>query len=144
MEFNYSATQDYWLIFKGGEGAWFQKFLRKGFGHVFILTHDQYNWIVLDPHRLKLVFVIPPYKLTENVPRMLLIEGCRVVKITMFDRSTYLTGGHSPYSNCVAFVKYCLGIKLFCFTPYSLYKKLLNLDSKKQIRNGIRKIQLIL
>ena len=144
MEFNYSATQDFWIIFKQGNGAWFQKFLRHGFGHCFVLTHDNYNWIVLDPHRLKLVFTIPPYKVSENVPRMMVYEGYRVVKITMFDRATYRTGGHSPYSNCVAFVKYCLGLKLFCLTPYGLYKSLLRLNSNKQFRNGIRKVQLII
>lgn len=144
MEFNYSATQNYWLIFKQGNGAWFQKFLRKGYGHVFVLTHDQYNWIVLDPHRLKLSVIIPPYQLHENVPRLMRLEGCAVLKITMFDRATYTTGGHSPYSNCVAFVKYCLGLKLFCITPYGLYRKLLRLNSRQQFRNGIRQVQLIL
>ena len=144
MEYNYSVTQDFWIIFKQGNGAWFQRFLRQGFGHCFVLTHDSYNWIVLDPHRLKLVFTIPPYQLTENVPRMMVYEGFRVVKITTFDRATYKTGGHSPFSNCVSFVKYCLGIKLFCFTPYGLYKSLLRLSSKNQSRKGIRKVQLII
>ncbi len=144
MDFNYSVTQDYWLIFKQGEGAWFQKFLKKGFGHVLVLTRDKYNWIVLDPHRLKLNAVIPPYQVTENVPRLMVNDGYRVVKVTMFERSTFQTGGHSVFSTCVSFVKYCLGLKLFCVTPYGLYKRLLRLNSTTQKRNGIRQVQLII
>ena len=143
MDWNYSVTNDAWLIFKNGEGYWLQRFLKKGFGHVLYLTRDKYNWIAHDPHKLKLCSFVPPYKVSDDLPRLLRADGYTVIKITFFDRSTKTKIRHSRLNNCVAFVKYALGIKLFTFTPFGLYKKLLTLSERKKFKNGIRNVQII-
>jgi hypothetical protein len=144
MDFNYSVTYDVWLVFKQGEGYWLQKFLKKGFGHVLMVSKDEYNWIFHDPHRLRLTHGIAPYKVTEPVPRLLRNEGYTVLKITFFDRSTKNSIRHSRLNNCVSFIKYALGIRIRAITPYSLYRKLLRLSERDKFRNGIRTVQMIL
>ena len=143
MEYNYSLRHEVFLIFKHGEGYWLQKFLRKGFGHVLMLTKDQYNWIALDPHRLKLCVVIPPYPATDDVPRMLVKDGYTVLKIVFFERSTMKRIRHSRLNNCVSFIKYALGIRVRAITPYGLFKRLLRLTENERFRNGIRDVTII-
>ena len=144
MDYNYSVTYDVWLIFKQGEGYWLQKFLKRGFGHVLILQNDGYNWIYLDPHRLRLVTGIPPYQVSEDLPRMLVHDGFTVLKLTFFDRSTMKKIRHSRLNNCVSFVKYALGIKVRTITPYGLFKKLLRLSERQKFKNGLKRIQIIM
>jgi hypothetical protein len=132
---------DMWLIFKQGEGYWMQRFLKKGFGHVLLLTKDQYNWIYLDPHKLRLTCGIPPYTVDDNLPKMLKDEGYTVIQVTFFDRDTHKKLRHSRLNNCVSFVKYAMGIKLWAFTPYGLYKKLLRLNKTQRFINGITEVK---
>jgi hypothetical protein len=142
-EFNYSVTHDVWLVFKQGEGYWLQKFLKTGFGHVLMVYKDEYNWIFHDPHKLKLSSGICPYQVHEPVPRMLRKEGFNVIKITFFDRCTSKKIRHSRLNNCVSFIKYALGMRLYPITPYGLFKKLLRLTDKEKFKNGIRNVQLL-
>lgn len=144
MTYNYSVTQDYWLVFKQSNGYWLQKFLRFGFGHVFVITRDEYNWMVIDPHKLKLVTAIAPYKATENFPRMLVGDGYKVIRISTYDRSTNKKLFYWQPNFCVPMVKYILGIKVGAWTPYGLYKKLLRLNEGQKHATGIKSVQLIL
>ncbi len=143
MDWNYSVTYDAWLIFKSGEGYWLGRFFKKGFGHVLYLTKDEYNWMAHDPHKLRLCSFVPSYKVGEDLPRLLRNDGYTVLKITFFDRSTKTKMRHSRLNNCVSFVKYALGIKVFAFTPYGLFKKLLRLNERQRFKNGIRNVQII-
>ena len=144
MEFNYSVTTEAWLIFKPSNGYWLRKILKPGFGHVLLLQHDGFNWIAHDPHRLKMVVAIPPYKVTENVPRLMVNEGYNVIKVTSFDRNTNNKIKYFRLDHCVSFIKYAMGWRLFAQTPYGLYKKLLRLSGHEKFRNGIRTVELIL
>lgn len=143
MNFNFSVTTDYWLVFKQSEGYWLQKFLKKGFGHVFVITKDDYNWIVIDPHKLKLMTVIAPYQTSENFPRLLVNDGYKVLKVTTYDRKTSNKLCYWQFNFCVPIVKYILGIKVKSWTPYGLYKKMLRLNEKQKHSTGIKTIQLI-
>lgn len=144
MRYNYSVNEDYWLVFKQSQGYWLQKFLRVGFGHVFVVTKDEYNWIVIDPHKLKLVTVIAPFKTSENFPRMLVKDGYKVIKVSTYDRETSKKLRYLQPNFCVPLVKYILGIKVRAWTPYGLYKKLLSLTEKQKHATGIKSVQLIL
>lgn len=143
MDYNYSVRHDVWLIFKQGEGYWLQRFLKRGFGHVLLLGKDKYNWLYLDPHQLKLTWGIPPFQVSENLPRLMRNDGYTVLKITFFDRATFQKIRHSRLNNCVSFIKYALGIKVLAFTPYQLYKKLLSLSERQKFKNGIHAVELI-
>src|SRR4051812_35873773 len=104
---------DVWLIFKQGEGYWLQTFLKRGFGHVLLLTRDDYNWMFLDPHQLRLTYGIAPFKTSDDLPRMLKDEGYTVLHITFFDRDTKNKMRHSRMHNCVSFIKYAMGVKIW-------------------------------
>ncbi len=134
-------TYDVWLIFKPGEGYWLNRFLKKGFGHVLMLSRDQYNWIYHDPHKLRMTYGIPPYQVTDDLPHLLVEEGFTVIKIRFFDRDTTQKIHHSWLHNCVAFIKYALGINIRCLTPYGLYKKLLALNKRQKFVNGILTVE---
>lgn len=144
MKYNVSVNGEYWLVFKQSQGYWLQKFLHYGFGHVFVVTRDAYNWIVIDPHKLKLVTVIAPYKVSENFPRMLINDGYKVLKVSTYDRETGIKLRYFQLNFCVPIVKYVLGIKVKAWTPYGLYKKLLRLNERQKHATGIKSVQRIL
>ena len=143
LDYDFAVTYDVWLIFKPGEGYWMNKFLKTGFGHVLMLSRDEYNWIYHDPHRLRMTYGIPPYQVTDDLPHLLVEEGFTVIKIRFFDRSTMRKLRHSWLHNCVAFIKYALGIQVRCLTPYGLYRKLLGLNKKQKFVNGIISVEQI-
>lgn len=144
MRYNFSVSENYWLVFKQSQGYWLQKFLRVGFGHVFVVTKDDYNWIVIDPHKLKLVTVIAPFKASEDFPRILVKDGYKVIKVSTYDRETSKKLRYWQPNFCVPIVKYILGIKVNAWTPYGLYKKLLSLNEKQKHATGIKSVKLIL
>lgn len=143
MDFNYSVTSESWLIFKQTNGYWLRKFLKHGFGHVLLLQHDGYNWIAHDPHRLRMVFAIPPYKVSEDLPRLMVKDGFRVLKVTSFDRATTKKISYFRLDHCVSFIKYAMGWRFYTQTPYGLYKKLLRLSEREKFKNGIRTVEII-
>lgn len=137
MEYNYSIQQDIWLVFKSAEDYWVQRFCKKGFGHVLLITRDKYNWMYLDPHQLKLTFGISPFKASDDLPRLLRKEGHTVLHVTLFDRATHKKLRYMALCNCVSFVKYALGLSIRSFTPYGLFKNLLTLSEKQKFKNGV-------
>lgn len=144
MDYNYSVRHEAWLVFKNAEDYWVQRFCKKGFGHVLLITRDQYNWMYLDPHQLKLTYGISPFAAQQDVPRMLRNEGHTVLHVTMFDRATHKKLRYGHLCTCVTFIKYALGVSVRSLTPYGLFKKLLTLSEKDKFKNGIISVRQVI
>jgi len=125
-----------WLIFCDYEGDWKGRFLKKGFNHLFILTKDNFNWYVIDPDVRFLnikVLPLPPHEDAvshfRNKHKMLYIKYDEVPQ-------KYILNMFRPFT-CVEVAKYILGLKVFCFTPYQLFKKLKKMGAETRLKRGI-------
>ena len=125
-----------WIVFCDSQDIK-NRFMKPNFRHVFLLTKDEFNWYMIDPDYRFLNIKILPYRADYNLPGKFLINNNKVICIL-----------HKKYTNkhllnpirlftCVEIIKYVLGIQLFCFTPYGLYRKLmkLNVNSSKTIKH---------
>ncbi|KKN70264.1 hypothetical protein LCGC14_0432890 [marine sediment metagenome] len=135
-----TLTQDFWLIFNKGENFFAEFFMKKGFGHIGILTRDKFNWFLLDPTYTELKIDILPFKPEDNVPRILLnkFRTHKIIKLTMM-KNLHVNGNIAILKvffprvvSCVSMVKYIVGLKNNALTPYQLFLKLI-----KMKKNGI-------
>lgn len=138
---NCLMKRTYWLVFRNGN-LWHQRFLKKGFGHVFVIMSDGRQWLKLDPRVNRLEPEILGCSRDVYMPKVYRHLGYSVVKIVLNEQK-------SPknifrpfwFLTCIEIIKYIIGLKLpFCYTPYSLYKKLLKIN---KLQYGIEQLQLI-
>jgi hypothetical protein len=111
-----------WVVFKNGEYA--PKWTRRGFGHVCILSKDEYQYYMLDPAWTRFDVHILPVR-AEDKFEYTLGDQYTVVE---YNRSDNYHFSYCSFTlmTCVEVVKYALGIKKFFIrTPYQLYKYLL-------------------
>jgi hypothetical protein len=136
-----NTVYTYWIIFKQGEYIW-TRFLKKGFGHVSLITKDKFNWIVLDPTYNHLDWNIPSISTDDDITDYI-DPSYAVIKITKnmsYECPKFPIINVSP---CVSFIRYILGIKKNIITPYKLYKFLINLPRTSYKRYGILEISVL-
>jgi hypothetical protein len=127
--------REVFFIFRDGK-HFFQRFLKKGFGHVTILQRDAYNWMQVDHYNDGCCIKIPGIA-SDN---MQLIES-HIMQCNTVLKICYKIKHRNIFSlsiihpiNCVSMAKYFLGVKNSCLTPYGLYIWLLS-GGNKQIIN---------
>ena len=135
-------TVDYWVVFTQGT-HFISRVLKPGFSHVYVITHDKYNWITLDPQRLKLAVTIEPYAISTHLPAELMLADSHILHIKMDKLDTNPQFGLFGLTHCVTYVRYILGLRLPTLTPFSLYNKLLMLSPRDMLKHGIQSIRLI-
>jgi hypothetical protein len=119
---------------------WHKKMLRKGFSHCFILINDGINWIELSPTLRQLIVEIIPIAGDEDATLIYLrkIFPLTILKVEMCGKPMK---GLLRLPTCVSFIKYLLGINMWCFTPYKLFNKLLSLSTLKKSKFMIKEIR---
>lgn len=119
---------NYWLLFFD-KPFLLSPFLKKGFGHVAILTNIDGEWWTIDSNfkRLQIEKVKEGDIVFQH--KKLIINKKQATK------KQWRLGFY--FLSCVTIAQYVMGIKLFAFTPYGFYKKLLHLSDKKRKLNGI-------
>ena len=124
------TTQTVWLIFRETKLP-LLRFLRKPFGHVIGITRDDFNWLVVDPMHFRLRSFILDYPAKENLPDIIKRheKNVRILKIVIDDTYEPVHIFRLSLFTCVSVMKYYLGVRLFAFTPYRLYKKLLKMQN---------------
>ncbi len=118
-----TKTKATYLIFKDGDGI-YGKVLKKGYGHLIIVSFDGFNWIVIEPVISQLKVTILPVESDADVIKdyfsgmtaVLMKEGISQDK-RWICKLRLLT--------CALFAKYYLGIDSYSFTPYQLYKHII-------------------
>lgn len=132
--------KEFWLVFSDGVHP-ICKFMKRGYSHVYVITRDEYNWIKANPEQAYLRFTILPYAIDEDAPRLERPVLSTVLKLKTARRSSEGIYSYFGFMNCVNYVQYMLGIKTSAFTPYGLYKRLLNMTDSQKHRLGIQNIQ---
>lgn len=133
---------EYYLVFSRGEHL-VRKFLKKRFGHVFLITHDNYNWIKLNPAYDKFDWEILPLTREESpVEKFYAKQPCIYIKMKKKAQWFWF---HFKIIQCVSMVKYVLGIKLWGITPWQFYKSLVDLSkhSEKWPAYGIENLKIL-
>ncbi len=136
-----SDTQEFWIVFTKGS-HFIRHFLKEDFSHIYVITRDKYNWVILNPLRLHFSIEIAPFTIKENVPRLITTDNDHVLKITMHKRHADKQFRYFGLMNCVSYVKYILGLRMYVLTPFGLYKRMLHLSDQEKIRHGIQSVKL--
>lgn len=135
--------QDYYVIFRNSN-HWTGRMLKPGFGHVFLLINDGFNWTIINPTHDLMVFSILPYEPTESVIETMLDDTHTTIKLKICGNIDANTSFNilNPI-NCVTAVKYFLGIRRIIYTPFSLYKYLIKVERGILTDKSILTIELI-
>jgi hypothetical protein len=120
-------STEYYLVFTQGITHWITRWLRPDFSHIWLLTKDDFNWILLNPTRGYLQCSILPVPITQSPLPQLVKDGDTVLHITFSKRDCTQQFGSIGLLNCVTWAKYILGVRVNCLTPFGLYKRLINL-----------------
>lgn len=130
-----------WIAFKHGS-AWTQRFLKKDFGHAFIISKDKFNWMLIDPTFQNLNISILPYGPDDDVIQRLR-KNHRVVYVRYSTNGMQSFFSFISYASCTKAIRYVIGLKVFCITPYGLYKKLAKL-SRQRLPYNIKEIRVLI
>jgi hypothetical protein len=128
------------VVFTHSEHPW-QILLKRNFGHCYILTHDAFNWLKLNPTRLFLHSEILPYSANQPAHTITTKPTDHVLRLTMYHKDGVRSFGGIGLRNCVTITKYMLGLPIRALTPYKLFKALLSLTDKQRNLYGIQSVQ---
>lgn len=142
-----NGTKTYWLVFTNGDSE-VHKLMKSGFGHVFLLMRDEYNWMLIDPRAKCLDVDILPNDIRDNVPKLFKDNGNRVLeieaKVVKKNKPRLLNYLIPRYVTCTSVIKYVLGIKLMGITPYSLYRRLCKMKHNGFYKGGVVRVNFII
>lgn len=130
------SKQKIWVVFTGQSDIPWLKMLRRGFRHCLVLINDGHSWTSLDP-MLNHIEIRNHYDIPADFdfPAWLRSRGETVIPAT----PNYTNTKPAPWSlfSCVEAVKRTLGIhKFFIFTPWQLYRHLIQTNNIKEINHG--------
>lgn len=134
-------STEYYLIFTQGITHWVTRWLRPNFSHIYLITRDDFNWVLLNPTRGYLQFTILPLPITQSPLPQLVKAGDTVLHFQFGHRNDTQQFGSIGLLNCVTWAKYILGLRLNCLTPFGLYKRLLNLCPSEKETHAILSIR---
>ncbi len=116
---------------------WYNKFLKKGFQHSWVLYFDGYNWYKLEQtyngSNMEMIVSLDGFVFTQcqNISRY--FKNLRNHTVVEVDRGKLKEQCgdklRSPFivvgSTCVEYIKDFIALrKWWCFTPYQLYKQI--------------------
>lgn len=134
-------VSDYYVVFTQGVSGIYPKILKRNFSHIYIITKDQFNWILLNPTRLYLQPVILPCSIDELPFNQVCKYDDTVLHVRFGKRDDTQLYGKFGMLNCVTLAKYMLGLRVNCLTPFSLYKRLLNLCPSEKETHAILSVK---
>ncbi len=137
---NERPSCEYYVVFTQGVTHWITRWLKPNFSHIWLITKDEYNWIVLNPTRLYLQVLIPPLAITDK-PFSLTQQTDNILHIKFRSRDDTQQFGALGMLNCVTWSLYILGLRIKCLTPFRLYKRLLNFSQSEMEAHGIISIE---
>ncbi len=133
--------KEYWIIFTQGITHWITRWLKRDFSHIWLLTKDEFNWIAINPTRRYLQFEILPLSIAEDPFKHYDIKAGAILKITFTNRDDKTQFGSVGLLNCVTWSKYVLGLRIWCLTPFGLYRRLLRFKPDDLAKHNIKSIE---
>ncbi len=134
-------STEYYVIFTQGVTHWITQYLKPNFSHIYLLTKDDFNWILLNPTRGYLQVAILPIPVTQSPLPDSFKDGDTVLHVIFGRRNDRQQFGSIGLLNCVTWAKYILGLRLNCLTPFGLYKRLINLCPSDKEKHAILSIK---
>jgi hypothetical protein len=114
-----------YIVFKESDN-WSKYFLKKNFGHVFMLINDGFNWIKIEGTRAQLdINILTAFAHDAVYKRMKdMYPLSTIMKVRWHPRSEKWQMRMVRNCSCVGVVLYILGLPFYLFTPYQLFKYL--------------------
>ena len=131
-----------WLIFGGAKPNWTQFFLKPGFDHIQCITKDMSGYILINAARDGMVI----YNVNKNSIEEILKPLQKKYKV-LYIKSKYISGRQFMgfrFFTCVTLMKYIIGAKLFCVTPFGLYRKLLKCKNTNTLPEGVMTVNQVI
>lgn len=135
-----TEKSEWYLVFTQGH-HWFCNLCHPNYSHIYLITKDEFNWIVLNPTRWCLEVMIPAVSIVKPLPLEMVGEDDCVIKIVFGPRDIRKHYGHFGLYSCVVWCKYMLGLKCWALTPYSLFRRLIDMSRKQRDKLGIIDIE---
>lgn len=144
IEEKYSDIKEFWIGFVDVKCS-LCCYFKKGFQHTYVLTKSGDNWVELNPRNHALEVFVLPFPLGTDVPKLLVREHAHHFLYVKVKPKRKSNPSYNIFRtiHCVNVVKYMLGIKLFCFTPYQLYRRLINSKDLERRQKGILELKII-
>ncbi|OQX93123.1 MAG: hypothetical protein B6I17_04175 [Tenericutes bacterium 4572_104] len=142
---NNKVGKTIWIFFRGGDYP-LAKILKKGFGHVYILTCDKFEYMWINPQHSRLTWDILPYGVdkVDAAKKICAENDMKCMKITLNTKGIVAFKLRLTALHCVGIAKYMCGInELFVQTPYQLYKYLIMIHKGDKICSWIKEVELI-
>jgi len=142
---NKTKDKTIWIFFRDGDYS-LAKILKKGFGHVYILTCDQFEYMWINPQHSRLTFDILPYSIDKvDAAKKICDESdMKCIKVMLNQKGEASFKLRLTAFHCVGIAKYMCGInELFVQTPYQLYKYLIMIHKRNKICSWIKEVELI-
>lgn len=125
--------------------CWWKIFLKKGFGHISLLCKDKFNWVYFEPFQTTLVSEILPVSgdeaLDEVVQIVSRLQPKTIIRVITDTSSNQLIMPRFGFMTCTTLIKYMTGIKLFSYSPYHFYKKLIKIHGNNSTILSVEVIQ---
>lgn len=132
-----------WVVFDDGRW-WTKHFLKKGFGHLFVIGRDKYNWFMFNPLTYGLGFKILPFEASEDVIKTLRKSHKNIVYLRYSEKNDQSFLSLFKPTNCVEMIKYILGLKVKGYTPYAFFKQLVNMQKTNKYPININEVKLLI
>ena len=117
--------REFYVFFTKGEHL-FTPFLKKGFGHVFMIERLEFLWLMYDPSRYGFQVYVLPQNVDEDIVAQITEVEPTAKCLHLFVQARKQINYLKPrIHSCVTMIESCLGFYVGAKTPYSLYKKLL-------------------
>jgi len=132
-----------WIVFEKGD-FWTKKYLKKGFGHLLVISKSDVNWYMFNPRIHGMDFQV-----CKSNPDIDLIESWRkqdvkIVHITYQGECNQSFFSFLKPGTCVNIVKYLTRLKVFALTPYGLYRKLYKMRRSQKYPSHIQEIKFLI
>ncbi len=120
-----SRSKRFWVVFKDAERRnWIARWLRPGFGHVFVLHEVLPNVMLMVDGGETVLNVLVAENCAWNWIKTSRLAGYRVVVV----ETTVREGGYFrgwPIWSCVAVAARAIGMNTWAVTPWQLYRQLI-------------------
>ena len=141
LELEFRERVFYVCFWDAGEHLW-SKFLKKGFGHCFVVEKLEFIYMMFDSTRVGLNVMIPQCTSDFDLPRQMMTMSpeLRILEVMTRGDGSSLTL-RPKLINCVSMIQEVIGVSFnFCITPHCFFKKLLKCNHNNLI--SVREIDL--
>lgn len=136
--------KEYWVGFSNAP-YWGARLFKKGYQHVYVLYKSGGKWIEINPRSHALEVFVLPYSGEKKLPQRLASNGGHPFIRMKIEQKMK----QHPLRNllktlhCTNMAKYIVGVRMWAYTPYQLYKRLATMPVHIMKKKGILEIEVL-